>query len=385
MPKILCLQRNRDRFRRTRLLLLAATLTCPSPAAAEPQWQRLADMPHGVFKGHVTRSGSYAVVTGGLRQTGRTSNLAQMFDLNQEKWVDPIPLHQGRCFHTQITLSDGRILIAGGRDGVAPNRLVALASCELIDVERRQATQIAVLPRPAAEPTGHLLPDGRLIIIGRRRASIFDPTRDRWARHIGLRHPRRGHTSVVLPSGQVLVIGGDGQRSLELVTPNRGVSRQLAVSLPYPLDDAQAVLLAGARVWITGGQDSNTGDTTDRTWIVNLAGPSSMVEGPRLNVEAGVADHCLVPFERQWLILVGGESQRQRQDRELRVVRLLSPEALSVKRLANTDWPHDDAAALSYRRGVIVFGGLASQAVPGGDARLPVVITAVERLTLDGR
>ncbi len=367
------------------LLLAVIVLAAGRPLhAAEKDtrlaWQLLEQiMPIPVFLAGGTRIDHTAVITGGITQSGVTSDQVQIFDLNTLKWSNPIKLKTARCWHAQVTLDDGRVLVAGGQTGTAPNGLKAIGSCELIDAKNRTVTEVAALLRPTDQPTAHVLAAGLVVIVGGKHASILDTTRLRWFRHIPLRQSRSAHCSVLLPEGEILVIGGLNRRSLELVDPARGVSRMLSAQLPHVIDDLRAVVLPDGRVWILGGQHSQTGQTTDATWLVSLEDPrhTTIEPGPMLEIDDGVADHSLANVGR-WTVLVGGESQQNGDDTELKTAKLLDRQTLKITALPSTHWPHDDAVIVTDDHDIFVFGGFAT----AQQFNLPLAVGVIERLRL---
>lgn len=373
----------------SRRMVVALVGLCLAPVAVvqagrQLRWERVDDMPMGVFAARVARSGDRALVVGGLAATGQAVDAVQVFDLHAARWLPSFRLRSPRCAHAQVALADGRVLIAGGRVPGPSGRLEPTGTGELIDVPAGVCEPLPPLPRPLAEPTAHRLADGRSIVIGGREAWIFDVQRRSWVARIELRRARSAHASVALSDGRILVVGGVGEPGLELLDPIARTSRLLRAGLPAALDDTRAALLPDGRVWVVGGQWSAGGDTTDRTWIVTCArGPDRVDPGPRLCIAAGVADHGLVRLGA-WLVLVGGESQRGGQDVELSVSRLLYPASRRVMPLPPMAGPHDDAAVLAADGAVYVFGGFSLKTLPGGALRVPTAGRAVERLVLAG-
>ncbi len=385
-----------------------------TPALA---WRRLADLPVGVFDHAAGVSGRSVVITGGIEQSGVTSDVAQMLDLDAESWSQPLKLSRGRAFHAQVTLADGRVLIAGGQSGQLPAKLTPLASAELLtppsppnpnanDAARDatadheppswKVTALPDLPEPVAQPTAHLLPDGRAIFIGGSRASIFDPVGNKWTQHISLRQKRQAHASVVLPDGRVLVAGGLDRDSFEVVDVSAGRSMLLSPHLPGPRDDLRVALTEDGRVWVLGGQNSKTGDTVEETWLLTVDGDrtdkramadgagnakSRLVAGPPLLIHGGQADAALGQLGR-WVVLVGGESQQGGHDTEWDVARLLDRRKLKVFGLPALSQPHDDAVAVGEGHRVIVLGGYLLSPAFQGAPPTPVASSRVESLTL---
>lgn len=353
-----------------------------SEAEPVPSWERLSDMPVGVLAAAVSVSGEFAVLTGGITQIGLATNLVQIFDLHKFSWrMPPQYLQMARAGHAQVTLTDGRILVVGGR-GIGKQLADGLSAAEIFDPLEGSSTSVTPLPRRVPIPTAHVLSDGRVIVIGQRSAFVFDPSTTIWRPRIRLHQVRRGHASILLPGGAVLVAGGEGQRSFELIDEQQQESRLLSVKLPLALDDLRMVALSDRRVWVIGGQDTWSGDTTNRTWFVDVedAESATIRAGPVLGVPQGLADHCVVRLGSR-IIVAGGESQRQGVDTELSYACMLDTRTLEMGSLPRLFLPHDDSVAVATPTGVIIFGGtFADSSILG--RRLPMAGQHVEYLKL---
>ncbi|MEX2212990.1 MAG: hypothetical protein WD768_02610 [Phycisphaeraceae bacterium] len=378
-------------------LNVTALAQAPAAKASETAedaspWQRLPDMPVPVLAADVSIVGARVCVSGGIHQLGSALDQVQTFDLKTLTWLKAVKLNEGRCMHAQVTLDDRRILVAGGQTGrvkpIGPG-LKAIASCEVIDVISGESKTIAPLPRVVAEPTGHRLADGRAIIIGGESAMVYDPKEDKWARGIGLRDPRQAHYSVLLRDGRIVVIGGVNLTSIELIDVKAGASKMLASELPHFLDDTCAIELPDGRVWILGGQHSKTGNTTERTWLLDISDPrkSVLTDGPVLGIKKGVGDACVVQADERWAILAGGESEMQ-GDIELATARLLDLKEVKVYALPDMRHPHDDAVAVPFDRGMLMIGGFLESKMEWtfGEAKktvtVPTAVPVVERISL---
>ena len=318
------------------------------------------------------------------------------------QWEAPLRLPHGLCMHTQVSLAERQVLITGGYSGHLPRGLKANLNSYLLDLQSGQIHTLDALAEPLQYPTGHLLPDGRAMVVGGRRALIFDPQRRAWVGAIQLRQSRKGHGSVLLDDGRVVVAGGMNRNSIEVIDPSApegGISRMLRAKLPWSLDDLKLTQLTDGQILILGGQSCLNGNTTDQSWVLDIRDPkiSRIKEGPRLGIAGGVADHC-VETVGPWVVVAGGEAQQAGRDIELASARLLNKSTLAVWSLPLLNQPHDDAVAVSTEHGMIVFGGYLTKSVsfpqlPGtdrsgaGGVKLPEISVpfagaAVERLTL---
>lgn len=223
----------------------------------------------------------------------------------------------------------------------------------------------------------------RIVVTGGRSATgpaaveqTFDLATQTWSIRALAQTPpldKGEFAAVTMPDGRRVEIGG---RRNDMI---RVDGQALPVRMPFPIDDLAAAALDADRVWIIGGQDSRSGDTTDRTWILNLA-TRTLADGPRLGLDGGVADHVVVDLGDR-VVVAGGESQRDGRDTELAAAWLLDKATLTVSRLPDMSIAHDDAAAAMVNGQVWIFGGFAP--VETGGEPLAVPINVVERLWLE--
>ncbi|MBI3995682.1 MAG: Ig-like domain-containing protein, partial [Nitrospirae bacterium] len=122
-------------------------------------------------------------------------------------------LSTSRWDHTSTLLSDGKVLIVGGR-----NESGYHSSAELFDPATETFTPLSsVMTVYRAGHAATLLPDGRVLILGGQNdagylasAEIFDPVSGVFSVvSSGLLAPRSNHTATLLPFGEILVSGGE--------------------------------------------------------------------------------------------------------------------------------------------------------------------------------
>src|SRR2546422_5755272 len=129
-------------------------------------------------------------------------------------WARVVDLNQPRAEHTATLLTNGTVLIAGGRDAAGQ----PLASAEIGDPATAGYRLLASsLPAPVWGHTATRLDDGTVLIAGgqrgaryRRAAQLFDPTSDPFAALTPMSTPRGRHTATLLRDGRVVGIGGTG-------------------------------------------------------------------------------------------------------------------------------------------------------------------------------
>ena len=120
-----------------------------------------------------------------------------------------------------VALSDGRILIAGGDNGYPPDRGPQYTA-EVYDPKTRSFT--LTNGRMSEGRSGHSatrLTDGRVLILGGRQggslltsAELFDPNAGTFTPAGVMPTRRAGHAAVLLPDGRVAIIGGETEPGL---------------------------------------------------------------------------------------------------------------------------------------------------------------------------
>ena len=158
------------------------------------------------------------------------------------------------------TLPDGRELRAGGR--IAGD---AVATMRIVDGAGREST-VAVLSSPRWGHTATLLPSGAVLVLGgqtgsgaARTAEVFDPQSNTVeSAPFSTTIERRNHTSTVLPDGRVLLAGGSdaegsGITRLDVLDPSTGRITSLSTDLPDARSNHSAQLTPDGRVRLFGG------------------------------------------------------------------------------------------------------------------------------------
>lgn len=148
------------------------------------------------------------LVTGGRSSFGPT-NTSIIYSLADDGWVETGSLGHAREYHTATLLSDGRVLVVGGNNV----DYMPIASAELFGGSAFE--EAASMQTSRTNHTAALLPDGRVLVVGGRdqqqqalaTTSIYDPGNDSWSAGPDLNQGRYQHTMTML-AGSVVVIGG---------------------------------------------------------------------------------------------------------------------------------------------------------------------------------
>ncbi len=213
------------------------------------------------------------LVAGGTSESGRGDAnalaTAELYDPSSRTWIATGSMGTPRDAATATLLPGGKVLVAGGADGVA-NPSNVLASAELYDPASGTWTATGTMGTPRATATATLLPDGRVLVAGGddghnagASAELYDPTSGTWTATGSMRDARFGHTATLLPNGRVLVVGGfHGERialaSAELYDPASGTWIATGSLSQARLLGHTATLLANGKVLVPGGNNGTT-------------------------------------------------------------------------------------------------------------------------------
>lgn len=136
----------------------------------------------------------------------------------------------GLDYQSSTLLANGQVLIAGGAiDGYGE---VAIQQAYLYDPGTQSIQPAGSLASARDSHTATLLPDGRVLIAGgfqgvgtgsevgiRQDAELYDPATGTVTGFALMNKPRDGHTATLLPNGRVLIVGGRDVYVAELYLP----------------------------------------------------------------------------------------------------------------------------------------------------------------------
>jgi uncharacterized repeat protein (TIGR01451 family) len=298
----------------------SALLSAEAYDPATRRWTAVSPL-HVARAGHTATllTSGHVLVAGGRGDTGVAAS-AEEYDPETDIWsLTTGPLHDAREGHTATLLADGQVLVAGGRlanghptgvsevyaPGTGTWHLVGAMSgaraghqatllpggtvlafggrndgLDLDSAEEYDATTgIWTAARPMPVPPGDgassaLLPDGRVFSAGETAAQIYDPATRAWTRAQGTSVSSAAHSVTLLPSGRVLVSGGESGGYLALAQvfdPSRDEWRGVG-SMTAVAGHSRAVALPTGRVLVVGGCGSSapapaeTFDPASGTW-----------------------------------------------------------------------------------------------------------------------
>ena len=189
-----------------------------------------------------------------------------------------------RAYDTATLLLDGRVLMTGASSRVTFSTYtfpVYTTAAELYDPATGMFTSTGSMIQPQGGATVTRLADGRVLFAGGAQVSdgggqlvitrlataeLYDPTTGTFSMTGSMTHPRNDHTAALLPSGEVLIAGGDmnssdEDRTAELYDPATGTFKPTG-AMTVGRAMARSVSLDDGRVLILGFY---SGPTTVRT------------------------------------------------------------------------------------------------------------------------
>lgn len=196
---------------------------------------------------------------------------AEIYDPEKKSFFSVVGImDDARIGHTATRLANGKVLVTGGCRNSESGEIVCneyLDSAEIWDPSTDRFTPTGSMKFARADHTATLLPDGRVLIAGGSNglsllatAEIYDPATGKFTQTGILAIPRKQHTATALPGGKVLIAGGFSDQyldSAEVYDPATGSFSAVASPLSAARLLHSAASLADGRVLIAGGQNSD--------------------------------------------------------------------------------------------------------------------------------
>ena len=222
--------------------------------------------------------------------------------------------------HVAVLMSDGRVLIAGGRsEGEGAIGAGQLDTAAVYDAATGAWTAIASMASKREKATAHLLRDGRVLVTGGRSSArkylktteIYDPETAAWSKTDSMHESRYRHASVLLPDGRVLVTGGQNtfislNPSTQLFDPaSESWSPASAMSQGRSLHSA--TLLSDGRVLVVGSGRGGVLVGGPYEASSELYHPDTDTWSSAGMLSVGRADHTATLLRDGRVLVAGGE------------------------------------------------------------------------------
>lgn len=235
------------------------------------------------------------LVVGGAREQRQHLASVELYDPATGAFTPRRPLALARWMHVAARLSDGSVVVLGGRSNMPKGEGsgVAVGSVERYDVSSGVWHAVPEL-NEARQRTAFLAIDDTVTVLGGQTTTSstnyvesWKPGAEKWdeaPHHLSM--ALAGHTATLLPSGDVLVVGGeppnevDSSRVQRLDAKTKGFC--LAGELASSRKGHTATLLDSGGVLVVGGTSAGMPEPTAELW---LPAPGKCEEPPGLTID----------------------------------------------------------------------------------------------------
>jgi len=143
------------------------------------------------------------------------TDVVEIYDPVGKSWSSAAVLPQSRTMHTATLLPSGKVLVAGGATSIDP--VAAWASNAVIyDPASNQWSSTGALVMPRIRHSAMLLPSGQVLLAGGQDVTghiltsveSYDPLTNAWSAMPNLGLGRELATGIAMPGGKILLVGG---------------------------------------------------------------------------------------------------------------------------------------------------------------------------------
>lgn len=225
-------------------------------------------------------NGKVLVVGGG---TTATTAAAELYDYTTGLWATAAPMTTARTLHCATLLTNGQVLVTGGQQGTIP--VTILSSAEVYDPLSNVWHAVNSMISARVSHTAVMLPSGNTALAGKvlvagggnssvlSACELYNPSTGTWGTTVAMHTARQGQTASVLPNGDVLVTGGQSaggtitNTSEIYIVTGASASWATPVSMNTPRMNQTATLLPSGKVIVIGGEAPNvTPDSTTESF-----------------------------------------------------------------------------------------------------------------------
>ncbi len=250
------------------------------------------------------------LVAGGYNGISFTSAIAeaQNYDPATGTWSAPCSMSVAHAAHTATLLPTGKVLVAGGNN----NSTGVLAVSELYDPVTGTWTLTGPMHTARSAHTTVLLLNGKVLAMGGFGVSgslatseIYDPSTRTWTMSGTMTTARVHFTATLLPNGSVLAVGGGGSTS-ELYDPATEMWKEVG-TLNFARSYHSATLLPNGKVLIVGGENANNATIAS----AELYSPDTGTWALTAPLPIGRALHTATLLPNGKVLIAGGGSSNQ--------------------------------------------------------------------------
>jgi len=266
-----------------------------------------------------------------------TLNSAEIYDPATDSWTTTPAMSEYRAGATANLLPDGRVLVAGGTKGDSSNNLASVTdimgtatkTTEIYDPATNSWVLGPKLPEPKAGASSLTLSDGRIMIAGgithtfifgipipdfSEKITFYNPASNTFESTVNMVSKRALFPLTELADGRVFIPGGAGGdifnigpiRKCEVYDPTNG-STTAAPNLSIGCAFSGCVLLPDGRALVVGGGEGTLDDPIPiaNCWIYDPAS-NTLNDSPPLLLEH--AGGTVVLTSKSNIVVLGGET-----------------------------------------------------------------------------
>ncbi|AGC43124.1 kelch domain-containing protein [Myxococcus stipitatus DSM 14675] len=229
------------------------------------------------------------LVSGGVDEGRNPQPISELYDPATGTWSPAGTMAVGRENSTATLLTTGQVLVTGGHS--SPGGTTFYAGVDVYEASSDRWSPAGNLSRVRGYAASVLLPSGDVLLVGGSDAAGAVATVERysrasnaWAPSASLATARARPTASLLPSGRVLAAGGEGGGA-----PLASVEEYDATANAWSTVGAMtaarvghtATVLGSGRVFVVGGSGTNVAEVYDpaaRTWSAVAAAPTVRLE-----------------------------------------------------------------------------------------------------------
>lgn len=201
-------------------------------------------------------------VVGGDNGVLKTLVTSEIYNSKSNSWKRAAPLKISRSNHTAIKLLNGKVLVAGGSSDNSPNADRTLASTEIYDPNLDIWTEASPMHYSRSRQSAVLLPNGQVLVVGGHQehqivhAEIYDPQTDTWTINNIIKPEAPDTLKIVsLKNGNILFLSanlGNKKSYAQIYDFKKNTFSNVTAGEPRVRYDA--VLLEDGRVLVAGGK-----------------------------------------------------------------------------------------------------------------------------------
>ncbi len=245
---------------------------------------------------------------------------AEVYSPANANWALTGSMARARAEFVAVALPNGKVLVAGGCTAYTTNGCKAVTTAaELYDPSTGMWSSTGAMRAARMSMTATLLPSGKVLIAGGQTAAsdalgsseLYNPATGTFTLTGKMITPRSGHTATLLPNGFVLMAGGENVNGVslaksELYNPASGTYAATA-NMPSTRQEHTAVLLPNGYVLVSGG---NRVTLTATTVLASCAiyNPASGTWTTASSLKNARVDHTSTALPNGKILDAGGDN-----------------------------------------------------------------------------